>query len=325
MTGPGSLMRAEIAEQPSMLRRLLAAPVEPRLVEAIRRQGAPHLQVVARGTSGHAALHLKYLAERVLGWPVVIVAPSVVTLLGGSPWTPRDVVLAISQSGASPDLVTCLASASESGALTIAMVNSPGSPLEAEAGIPIGLGAGPELAVAATKSYTAALLAVTRLVETLAPEPTGWDWDAVPTAAEELAGAADWVRTASAALAEATSAVVLGRAFGYATAREAALKIMETCELPTLAYSSAEFRHGPLAAVGRGTVVLATGDVDQGLLDACATAGARVLTAPRSGLAPELAPIAEIVPFQVLALESSISRGLDPDRPVVLAKATRTL
>lgn len=325
MTAPGSLMRAEIAEQPGMVRRLLAEPVDAAVVDRIRDRRPAHLQLVARGTSGHAGIHLKYLAERVLALPVVIVAPSVVTVLGGSPWNGGDVVLAISQSGASPDLVGCLDSARRAGALTVAMVNAPGSPLADAAELTVDLGAGPELAVAATKSYTAALTAVGRLVEELAPEPTGWAWDAVAPAVEELLRETGWLPSAVDALAEAESVVVLGRAFSYATAREAALKIMETCALPTLAYSSAEFWHGPLAAVGRGTVVVVTGEVDAALVAACASAGARVVVPPRSALSPELAPIADIVPLQLLALESSLSRGLDPDRPAVLAKATRTL
>jgi glucosamine--fructose-6-phosphate aminotransferase (isomerizing) len=124
---------------------------------------------------------------------------------------------------------------------------------------------------------------------------------------------------------EATTAVVLGRSYSYATAREGALKIMETCALPSLAYSTAEFRHGPLAAVGPGTVVLVTGDVEPAMLTACRGAGAHVILAPRSELRRELAPIADIVPFQLLAREASLAKGLDPDRPAVLMKATLTL
>lgn len=325
MTVPGELMRAEIAEQPSMLRRLLAEDSDPSVVDAIRRRNPAHLQLLARGTSGHAALHAKYLAESLLGIPVIIVTPSVVTMLGGTPWGEDDVVVAVSQSGASLDLVACVESANAAGSLTIAYVNAQDSPLGGAAGIEAPLGAGPELAVAATKSYTASLVALTRLIVALAPDGPGWDWEAVPDAVDGLVRDTAWLSDAVAALAEATSAVVLGRAFGYATAREAALKIMETCSLPTLAYSTAEFRHGPIAAVGSGTVVLATREVEPELLAACGSAGARVIVAPVSSLTPELASIADVVPFQLLALESSLARGLDPDRPTVLAKATLTL
>ncbi|MEZ5190389.1 MAG: SIS domain-containing protein, partial [Schumannella sp.] len=257
-----------------MLRRLLAEAPAPELADAIRRRSPTHIQIVARGTSGHAALHAKYLSETLLGIPVVIVTPSVVTVLGGSPWRGDDVVIAVSQSGASPDLVACVESARSAGALTIAFVNAPGSALGSAAQVEVQLDAGPELAVAATKSYTASVLALTRLVVALAPTAPAWDWASIPSAVERLVTDSAWLPSALAALDGATSAVVLGRAYGYATAREAALKIMETCAVPTLAYSSAEFRHGPLAAVGRGTAVLATGGIDPALLDACRAAGA---------------------------------------------------
>lgn len=325
MSAPGELMRAEIAEQPAMLRRLLAHDADLSIADAIRRREPAHLQLLARGTSGHAALHAKYLAESVLGLPVVVVAPSVVTMLGGAPWCEDDVVLAVSQSGASLDLVACVESANSAGALTVAYVNAADSPLGAVAAIEAPLGAGPELAVAATKSYTASLLALSRLVAGLAGDQSGWDWDTVPDAVGRLGRDTGWLTEAVAALIDATAVVVLGRAYAYATAREAALKIMETCSLPTLAYSTAEFRHGPIAAVGPGVVVFATGEVESGLLAACRAAGAQVFVAPQSGLTPALASIADIVPFQVLALESSLARGLDPDHPAVLAKATLTL
>jgi len=325
MTTPGEFMRSEIAEQPAMLARLATAPVDQEVLAAVARLEPPHLQLVARGTSGHAGLHAKYLAEAVLGLPVVIVAPSVITRLGGSPWSPRDLVIAVSQSGASPDLIACVRSARAAQATTVSYVNAEGSELADEADIAIGLGAGPELAVAATKSYTASLLALTRLVAALAPEDPGWEWDGIGPAVQTLLDDRAWLDDAIPALESATSAVVIGRSYSYATAREAALKIMETCALPCLAYSSAEFWHGPLAAVGPGTVVFFTGEVDAGLVAACRSAGGRVVIAPRSGLRAELSPIADIVPFQMLARSASLARGLDPDRPAVLAKATLTL
>lgn len=325
MTEPGGLMRREIAAQPAMLRRLLELPVDADVVEAIRRRRPAHLQLVARGTSGHSALHTKYLAEALLGLPVVIVAPSVVTSLGGSPWGRGDVVIAISQSGASPDLVACVASARAAGALTLAFVNAAGSPLGHAAEHELALGAGEEVAVAATKSYTASLLALTRLVAALAPVPPEWPWAEIPDAVERMLSDISMAHAGRVALEGASSAIVLGRSYEYATAREAALKIMETCAIPTLAYSSAEFQHGPLAAVGPSTAVLATAGVDADVLDACRRAGAHVVSAPGSTLPPELAPLADIVPFQMLALEASIARGLDPDSPPVLAKATLTL
>lgn len=325
MTVPGEFMFSEIAEQPAMLARLAAGPVSAEVLAAISNRDPAFLQLVARGTSGHAALHAKYLAESVLGLPVVIVAPSVITQLGGSPWSPRDVVIAVSQSGASPDLVASVHSARAAGALTVAYVNVEHSELAAAAEIAVSLDAGPEFAVAATKSYTASLLALTRLVAALAPGNPGWEWDEIAPAAQALLADTGWLETAVPALQQATSAVVLGRSYSYATAREGALKIMETCALPSLAYSTAEFRHGPLAAVGPGTVVLVTGDVEPEMLAACSRAGATVILAPRSELRRELAPIVDIVPFQLLAREVSLAKGLDPDQPAVLLKATLTL
>lgn len=320
----GSAMRREIAEQPGLVSALLARSRPVDLAAEIRGRRPDHLQIVARGTSGHAALHVKYLAESRLGLPLAIVAPSVVTQLDGAPWRRDDIVLAASQSGASPDLTACVASARAVGALTIAFVNAPGSALADAAERVEPLHAGEEVAVAATKSYTATLVALGRLVDALEPARET-DWSALPAELGAILEDDSWLPSAVDRVTSADAIAVLGRGFGFATAREAALKIMETCGIPSLAYSSAEFRHGPIAFVGPKVVVIAVGDVDADLLAACRARGAEIVAPPRSRLAPELRPIAEILPLQQLALECAIALGRDPDRPEALSKATLTL
>jgi len=326
----GSAMAAEIAEQPALFAKLTAPSAagwaEAAAVAAlVQDRGADRLQVVARGTSGHAAIALKYLAESVLGLPVVIVAPSVVTQLGGSPWSRNDVVLGISQSGASPDIVACIASARSAGASTVAYVNTPQSPLADAAEHSIDLRAGHEKAVAATKSYTATLLALMQLVAALAPRALTWPWASLAPEAERLLAPSSEMNELAYRIVSARCVVTLGRGYGYATAREAALKIMETCEVPALAYSTAEFMHGPIAAAGPGTLVLTTGAVDPEIVKRCRHRGSEVVALPIGAGVGTLGPLTDIIPFQFLAREAAVLSGKDPDNPTALKKATLTL
>lgn len=322
----GELMRAEIGQQPhlaaELVRRTDITALGAELAARFGARPSARVQLLGRGTSGNAAVYAKYLIERRLRTPAALVAPSVFTQGHAEPWGREDLVIAISQSGASPDLVACLEAARRAGAQTVAVTNTADSPLAQRAEAVVAVGAGEELAVAATKSYTLSLLALAQLTY-------GMGGAAVPHAAA-LAGAIEhhltdhrWRRAAS-SVGHARALYVLGRGYANATAREAALKIMETSAVPALAFSSAEFRHGPVAALGADTPVLLTGP-DEELASECRRRGAPVIEMPVSDLPPEIAPIADIVPFQLAALEASLQAGLDPDRPPALAKATRTL
>lgn len=322
----GQMMRAEIAEQPrlvaEMSHRTDITALGVRLAARLGERGTARIQLLGRGTSGNAAVYAKYLIERQLHVPATLIAPSVFTRAGVEPWGRSDFVIAISQSGASPDLVACLESARRAGALTLAVTNTVDGPLAAAAEAVVPIRAGEERAVAATKSYTLSLLALAQLVHGL-----GGDSLPAPDVLEHaVATQLDSPVPAEAAvlIGAARAVLVLGRGYANATAREAALKIMETTAVPALAFSSAEFRHGPVAALAPDTPVLLTGRDDE-LADECRRRGAPVLQMPVADLPPAIGPVADIVPFQLTALHASLRAGLDPDRPPALAKATRTL
>ncbi|MGN0063260.1 MAG: SIS domain-containing protein [Nocardioides sp.] len=299
--------------------------------------------LAARGTSDHAALYAKYLIEVSLGLPVGLVSPSTFSVYGARPQLDDVLWIAVSQSGGSPDLVESTAAARAGGALTLAVTNAPDSPLARAAELGVDVLAGPEKAVAATKTYTSQLLALWLLVDAW----RGGDGSAA-------AGVPDLVATALQApgIEEVanrnrftTRLLTTGRGYSYATAREAALKLMETSYFAAQAFSGADLLHGPLALVdhdqpvvavvadgpgGRSMVPTLQRLVERGaeltvVGDASAVPGARAVVPLPSGVAEELSPVLEIVPLQRLAYELALARHLDPDEPRGLAKVTSTL
>jgi glucosamine--fructose-6-phosphate aminotransferase (isomerizing) len=328
--GPGALMAAEIAEQPAVLRRLLAdgAAEIAAAAERIRRRAPRFILLAARGTSDHAALYGKYLAEIRLGRPAGLASPSSMTVFGARPDLADVLFVAVSQSGASPDLIESVEVARACGALTVAVTNNPGSPLGDAAEIHVDVRAGVERAVAATKTYTAELLTLYLL---LAGDADGAEQVAgLPDAAERtLAGTA--ALEAADRFRSAQRLVTSARGYSYPTAREAALKLMETSYLGALAFSGADLLHGPLAMLDAGVPVIAVVSPGRGgaamrpLLDRLRGTGATVLTVgvdmevpvAGQGIAEELQPILEILPL-------AIGRGGDPDRPRALSKVTET-
>jgi glucosamine--fructose-6-phosphate aminotransferase (isomerizing) len=335
---PGALMASEIAEQPAVLERLrVEGAAEISDVAAQIRRYAPRFVVLAaRGTSDHAALYAKYLAEIRMRVPAGLASPSSMTIYGSRPDLSGVLFLAVSQSGGSPDLVDSLSVARDCGALTVAVTNSSGSDLAAAAALHVDVRAGVERAVAATKSYTAELLALYLL---LAGEPDG-----ALQAAEPLAAAAHSTLGTGAGVTAAQRyrvvdrLVTSGRGYSYPSAREAALKLMETSYLSAQAFSGADLLHGPLAMIDASVPVIALvspgrgGEAMAPVLQRLADNGADVLAVGRpdgiplasDGIAEELLPILEILPLQQLAWRLALDRGEDPDRPRGLAKVTRT-
>src|SRR3954468_23131219 len=164
--GAGERMAAEIAEQPAVFASVAARRAELAAVAERLTAGAPRFALLAaRGSSDHAALYTKYLIEVLLQLPAGLVSPSTTTLYGAEPDLTDVLFLTVSQSGGSPDLVEATAAAGKRGALTVAVTNTPDSPLNAAAELSVNLGAGAELAVAATKTYTASLIALYLLVD----------------------------------------------------------------------------------------------------------------------------------------------------------------
>src|SRR5215468_538321 len=265
MSERGGGMAADIAEQPEVYARLLEpAHADPIAQIAARIAANPprHVVFTARGTSDHAALYAAYLTEIRLNVPAGLASPSAVTVYGARPDLSDALVVGVSQSGGSTDLVEVLRTARESGALTLAVTNNAASPLADAAEWHIDVAAGHERAVAATKTYAAELFALLLLVEGVRAG------DGRP-GAEELAALGRLPGLAAGVLEDQTPVqlapryrfagrvVTTGRGYAYPTARETALKLMETSYLPALAFSGADLLHGPLAMTAPDVPVLA--------------------------------------------------------------------
>jgi len=341
----GAFMAAEIAEQPSVLARILREG-RPRVSEVARAIGAraPRFVLfVARGTSDHAALYAKYLVETRLALPAGLVSPSTTTVYGAG-LSLRDVLyVAVSQSGGSPDLLEPLARARDDGAITVAVTNTPDSPLAAAAEYHLDILAGPERAVAATKTYTAQLLTLFLLVEAIA-DRDGAEAAALPDHADELLARGDEVARLAVRYRFAEQLVTTARGYSYPTAREAALKLMETSYLVAHAFSGADLLHGPLAMIDRGFPIIAVAPPGAGgaalrpVLERLRERGADMLVLgdpgavalgqvgiALPGAVPDiLSPILSILPLQQLAWNLARERGLDPDQPRGLRKVTET-
>ena len=342
-------LRDEIAEQPEVAARLLATQSEP--IDAIaawlRGRAFGHVVIAARGTSDHAAIYAQYVLGVRNGLSVGLGTPSIVSLYGAVPDFTGAMVIGISQSGASPDIVAVVAAARAQGAPTVAITNEPSSALAAAADRTIPLGAGSERAVAATKTYTAELLAIALLSAALAEDPLDrMALAAVPEAIARALALEPEIERIARDQAAADRALVIARGFEYATAREWALKLKELARVFADPYSSADFQHGPLTLVEPGVPVLAVSragapetnlvalltrlrtDLDADLMvlsDQPKTlALARWPLRLPSGTPEWLGPIVSIVAGQLHAMYLTRARGLDPERPRNLQKVTRT-
>lgn len=341
---PGRHMAAEIDQQPGIFADLFARRDAIASVASVIAERRPRFVLLAaRGSSDHAALYAKYLTEVLLELPAGLVSPSTTTLYGARPDL-RDVLLvAVSQSGGSPDLLEVTESARARGALTVAVTNTSSSPLNGAAELAVDVGAGVERAVAATKTYSATLLALYLLVDGI----RGGDGSAAAglgdLARATLDSSADAVAEAVQRYRFLDRVLTTGRGYSLPTALEAALKLAETSYLAARAYSGADLLHGPVAAVDAETAVLAVtsagkgGDALHDVLDAVHGRGADVLAVgsasdkvsaalrvPVAETAEEVAPILEILPVQRLAHGLALARGGDPDNPRGLNKVTRT-
>ncbi|WP_026212336.1 SIS domain-containing protein [Longispora albida] len=336
-------MATDIAEQPGGYARLLdegAGPISQAAAQ-IAAWDPKFVLFTARGTSDHAALYAAYLTEIRLGIPVGLVSPSAVTLFGARPKLDGALVVGVSQSGGSPDLVEVLRVAGEQGAHTLAVTNNPSSALASAAELHVDVLAGHERAVAATKTYTAELMALLLLVEGIR---NGGELPAEERRAlEELPGLAAGVLadpTATELAARyrfADRIVTTGRGYGYPTAREAALKLMETSYIAGLAFSGADLLHGPLAMADPDVPVLAvagSGKGGESMREVLAKLGERRadvvtigagMTVSTPDVDERYAPLLDILPLQQLALSLALTRGEDPDAPRGLKKVTETL
>ncbi|RDI94969.1 SIS domain-containing protein [Meiothermus sp. QL-1] len=339
-------MLREAQEAPAVVERALRenqSEVE-HLAAFLRRHPPPFVLTVARGSSDHAALYGKYLVETRLGRACASVPPSVYTLYHQSLAVLRALLVAVSQSGESPDLLEVTRQARRDGALTLALVNREDSPLAKAAEVVLPLWAGAEEAVAATKSYLSALATLAQLVAFWAEDQALKEALARLPEALERALAADW-QAGLEPLLEAENGLVVGRGYAYAVAQELALKLKETCLFHAEALSGAELLHGPVALVEPGFPLLVLAPKDRplpgmlALLEALRGKGGHLLVASSEpealGLAhtplplpqrlhPALDPLLIVQAFYPFAAGLALARGLDPDRPRYLAKVTRT-
>jgi glucosamine--fructose-6-phosphate aminotransferase (isomerizing) len=341
-------MREEIQQQPDVAQTLLDQEgTRARRIAAELREKAPRYVVLAaRGSSDNAARYGNYVFGSLLGLPVALATPSLYTLYAKPPRLQEGLVIGISQSGQSEDIVAVLAEGRRQGVPTLAITNSPDSPLAAQADFILETHAGEERSVAATKTYTSQLLALGLLVAGWIDDPALFaDLAAIPSAMRLTLGLEEAIRSAVPRYQRADRAVVLGRGYNYATAFEIALKLKETCYLAAEPYSPADFLHGPVALVEAGfpAIVIAPGGAVAGDLTRFAAdlrdrgASLLMISDRPEALAladlplrlPEIqsewtSPLVAILPGQLLALHLAQSRGHDPDRPRGLHKVTVT-
>jgi glucosamine--fructose-6-phosphate aminotransferase (isomerizing) len=353
-------MRSEIAESVQVASRLIANRANYEAIGAQLAERRPSVVVVAgRGTSDHAAIYARYLLEHALGVPVALAAASLLTQYGVESASPNSALLAFSQSGAGPDMIALVESARRRGAYTVALTNDLTSPLATAAESTVHLDAGPERAVAATKTYIAELVSVA-LIAAAAARRAGRDasWsneiDALPERMQaSLSAATTWLAKGTdaplyAALLHSSRALVVGRGFEYPNALELALKLRETTGMFSDGYSAADLLHGPIASAHAEVpaIVLSTDPKTEvsvaASIDRLRGVGAPLLVIHASGagsrgLAPgeELAlptgasgplctPVTAIAGLAIIEAVAT-GRGLNPDTPAGLTKVTKTL
>lgn len=342
-------VHAEIMEQPDRLEQLIRSQrsTVEEIAKAVRARGISYVFLAARGTSDNAGRYANYLLGAMNGLPLALATPSLFTYYQRPPRLKGALVIAISQAGQSPDIISVLEEGRRQGCMTLAVTNSAESPLAKAAEFVLDIQAGPERSVAATKTYTAELMAIAMLSAALNPQGLQW---------EALARVPAWIQDAlqhDQALATAMErykyinhCVVLGRGYNYATAFEWALKLKEMTYVEAEPYSPADFQHGPIALVERGFPVMAmvaAGPVAESLIPMLTelkgqrlaellvvsnVPEALALSKPSFALAAEipeaLTPLVGIVPGQLMALHLTEVKGYDPENPRTLSKVTET-
>jgi glucosamine--fructose-6-phosphate aminotransferase (isomerizing) len=339
-------MRVEIAEQPEALRRTLEALLPQ--VGALEALGRETRQVlfIARGSSDNAAVYGQYLCSVHAGRLVSLAAPSLATVYRADLDLHGVLAVAVSQSGATEEIVTTLDWARHCGARTVAVTNVAGSPLTEAADVALVTRAGRELAVPATKTYTTQLAALAVLALSMGRGASGLEaLRGVPDAVEAMLEVAPAAEALAGRLTDADTVVVSGRGFAYSTALELSLKLKETCYVTAVGLSYADLVHGPIAVLDAGTPALLVAAAEgpmlpemTGLARRIAGTGADVYgiggdhdfaaacrsTLPGPSLPEHLAPFALVVPGQLLVEALARAKGLDPDAPRGLDKVTQT-
>lgn len=329
-----SLMAKEARSSPDVIASQITAnqSLIEQLVEQINLFEPTMIMMVGRGSSDHAGVFAKYLFEVELGIPVCFAAPSVSGVFNKSLNLQKTLAIVISQSGKSPDLLNQTRAIQSAGAYSIALVNDTDSPLAALTDAVLPMQAGPELAVAATKSYLCSLSALLHLTAVWKQDPILKSGIVDMTEGlRQVCGEACQLNTDF--LRDLKHCVVLGRGFGYAIAREIALKLKEVCSIQAEAFSSAEFIHGPVTLVEGELAIINIDIKDESesihhqQIDNVASRGAKVLTInhPDIMLPYRVLPLFVMLRFYLDVERAAIEMEFDPDAPPGLNKVTETI
>ncbi|HEY9043752.1 MAG TPA: SIS domain-containing protein [Rheinheimera sp.] len=329
-----SIMALEAAEAPKRIAEQLAANAATveQVVAQIRQRAPKFVYMVGRGSSDHAGVFAKYLIEIEIGLPVAAAAPSIASVYNKSLQLKEALVLVISQSGRSPDILAQVEMAKRSGAMVVALVNDTTSPLAEQAHYTLPLHVGAEKAVAATKSYLATLSAILQLVSVWSGnQPLQQAVQQLPQSLEQAIALPQQLNAA--ALEKVAHLVVLGRGLGYAISREIALKLKEVCGIHAEAFSSAEFLHGPVTLVKNQFAIVDVTVEDESLaahrnqIEDVRSRGAAIVQLHHKGVDAQ----ARVLPLLILQrfyLDVEVvarSRGINPDAPPGLNKVTKTV
>ena len=339
------IISAEIRQAAQVIRdqQLGSTDAVTGLVRELQRCPPPLVATLARGSSDHACTVLKYAFETAMGWPTTSLAPSVVTMYGAKLNLKGALVIAVSQSGRSPDVVETLRMARQAGALTVAVVNVDDSDLAREAAFVLPIRAGEERAVAATKSFIGSLSAVYPVIAALSADAALQEALArLPDQLDGLSALETPLKLRAERFRFAEHLLLLGRGLHLGIAQEGALKLKEMCGLHAEAISTAEFSHGPMRLLAEGYPLLgftgcdpagtatqaaclafAANGADLTLLGASEDAGEHHLVLPETGH-PLTDPLMSIAAFYTFAVAMTRSRNLDPDQPLLLNKVTQT-
>lgn len=329
-----TIMAQEAAEAPARIREQLAANSSTiaAIVSQINQRAPKYVYMVGRGSSDHAGVFAKYLIEIEIGLPVVHSAPSIASVYNKQLQLADALVLVISQSGRSPDILAQVAMAKAAGAMVVALVNDTTSPLAEQADFVVPLFVGPEKAVAATKSYLATLSALLQLVAVWSEQPELLN--AVNALPELLLQAqALPAQLTPEGVANVKHGVVLGRGPGYAVAREIALKLKEVCGIHAEAFSSAEFLHGPVTLVKDQFAIIDVTVHDEAYaahkaqINEVQSRGASLVHLDHGDLVthPRVLPLLVLQRFYLDVEAVARSRGVNPDAPPGLNKVTKTV
>jgi glucosamine--fructose-6-phosphate aminotransferase (isomerizing) len=338
-------MYSEISETPDVFSRLINSEAQfQQAAEKIKARNITNVIILARGTSDNAGHYLKFLIEVRLGLPVGLASPSSVSIYGAKVDFKDTLVIALSQSGRSPDLITFASAAKEGKALLITMTNNSDSPLANVGDIHIDLSAGLEVAVAATKSYSAELLASLLLFDSWIGNMSAGRSHLVDSSRECIANLGE-VDSFAKSLDANREIVVIGRGYAYANAKELALKIQETSYIPVQGMSSADYQHGPIATLNSDSQVIVlspSGMPKKALEDSMvrirqsepeiiwlgsnelALTKERVIKGSNQAKEEE-STIIDAALIQYLTLGFAVKNGFNPDSPTGLSKVTKTL